>query len=158
MKLQNSQKGISALLIVAIIAVIGIAGGVYYSMSKNSTPKTEKEVKMEEPTTTVAPTETKEESMEKTGNIVAVEVSGSNYKFAPSTIKAKVGDTIKVTFKNTGGNHDFRIDEFNVSTKVIGNGQSETVEFKVDKAGSYKYYCSVGQHRKMGMEGTLMVE
>ena len=85
-------------------------------------------------------------------------VSGKNFAFEPSTISVNKGDTVEITFKNTGGTHDFRIDEFNVATKQIKDGAGETVQFVADKAGSFEYYCSVGTHRAMGMKGTFVVE
>jgi nitrosocyanin len=84
-------------------------------------------------------------------------VSGTNFKFTPTTLAVKKGDTVKITFKNTGGVHNFKIDEFNVGTKQIQGGTEETVQFVADKAGTFEYYCSVGTHRQMGMKGTLTV-
>jgi plastocyanin len=84
-------------------------------------------------------------------------VNGSNFKFEPATMTVNQGDTVRITFKNTGGFHDLTIDEFNVKTKQLGANAEETVEFVADKAGTYEYYCSVGQHRQMGMKGTLTV-
>ncbi|MEY4731380.1 MAG: hypothetical protein RL681_326, partial [Candidatus Parcubacteria bacterium] len=46
---------------------------------------------------------------------------------------------------------------FNAATKVLTDGQSETIEFVANKAGTFEYYCSVGSHRQMGMKGTLTV-
>lgn len=54
--------------------------------------------------------------------------------------------------------HDFVIDELNVKTKIVKDGESETVEFTPDQTGTFEFYCSVGQHRQMGMKGTLIVE
>jgi plastocyanin len=84
-------------------------------------------------------------------------IEGSNYKFIPSEIKVKKGDTVEIVFKNTGGMHDWVIDEFNVRTNKINSGETETITFLADKAGKYEYYCSVGQHRAMGMKGSLIV-
>lgn len=84
--------------------------------------------------------------------------AGSNFKFSPSEIKVKKGDTVKITFKNTSGIHNLFIDEFNVATKTIQAGQEETVQFIADKAGTFEYYCSVGTHRAMGMVGKFIVE
>src|SRR4029077_1440857 len=84
-------------------------------------------------------------------------VSGSNFKFEPSTLTVKKGETVKITFKNTGGTHDFVIDQFKVATSRIQGGAQETVQFVADKTGSFEYYCSVGTHRQMGMKGTLVV-
>ena len=84
-------------------------------------------------------------------------VTGSNFAFAPSAMTVKKGDNVVITFKNGDGFHDFVIDELNVRTAQIQDGAQETVTFVADKAGTFEYYCSVGQHRAMGMKGTLTV-
>lgn len=91
------------------------------------------------------------------GDVKVFTVEGSNFKFVPSTMTAKKGDTVRVVFKNVGGFHDFVIDEFDVATAQINDGAEETVEFVVDEAGTFEYYCSVGTHREQGMVGTLIV-
>ena len=93
-----------------------------------------------------------------TQNEVRVTIEGSPFKFSPNVISAKVGDKVIVTFKNMEGAHDFKIDEFNVATKMTKSGETDTVEFTANRAGVFEYYCSVGEHRKMGMVGTLTVE
>ena len=93
-----------------------------------------------------------------TQDVLAVTVHGTNYKFTPSAITAKQGQKVRVTFVSDGGLHDFVLDDFNVRTKQLQAGGTETVAFTADKKGSFKYYCSVGNHRAMGMEGTLTVE
>jgi len=85
-------------------------------------------------------------------------VTGENYVLSPSTIRVKKGDRVKITFENSEGFHDFNIDEFDVATERISEGQEETVEFVADKTGTFAYYCSVGNHRDSGMEGRLIVE
>ncbi len=92
-----------------------------------------------------------------TASVKEFTVNGSNFSFSPSALSVNKGDTVRVIFKNTGGNHDFVIDEFDAATKVIGSGQQDTVEFVADKSGSFEYYCSVSNHREMGMKGTLIV-
>jgi nitrosocyanin len=85
-------------------------------------------------------------------------VSGTGFQFNPKLITVQKGDTVKIVFNNTGGQHDFVIDEFNVRTPVINAGATSTVQFVADKTGSFEYYCSVGNHRQLGMEGTLVVQ
>ncbi len=85
-------------------------------------------------------------------------VTGSNYSFAPAILTAKKGDRIRIIFKNSGGIHDLKIDEFGVATKKLSTAGQDTVEFTADKAGQFEYYCSVGSHRQMGMKGTLTVQ
>ncbi len=95
---------------------------------------------------------------QEVGTTKTVTVKGGNFFFTPSVIKVKKGDTVKVTFDNVGGTHDFKIDAFKASTKKIGSGATETISFVASKTGSFEYYCSVGNHRGMGMKGTLIVE
>lgn len=85
-------------------------------------------------------------------------VEGKNVSFSIGEIKVKKGDKVRITFKNTEGMHDWRLDEFNAKTSVIGEGKEETVEFVADKVGTFEYYCSVGSHRALGMKGNLIVE
>jgi plastocyanin len=84
-------------------------------------------------------------------------VTGTTFAFNPKTITVNRGDTVKINFVNSVGMHDWVIDEFNARTPVIQVGQSATVTFVADKSGSFEYYCSVGNHRQMGMVGTLVV-
>ena len=84
-------------------------------------------------------------------------VEGSNFKYMPTQMTVRKGDTVRIVFKNTEGFHDFVIDEFKAKTKQFKEGNEETIEFIADKAGSFEYYCSVGKHREMGMKGTLTV-
>ncbi len=84
-------------------------------------------------------------------------VIAKDFSFTPSSISVKKGDKVKIILQNTDGFHDFKIDEFGVATKKIKDGDTDTVEFTVDKSGSFEYYCSVGRHREMGMRGSLTV-
>ncbi len=85
-------------------------------------------------------------------------VNGSAFKFDPATLTVNKGDHVKITFVNQGGQHDWVLDEFNAKTPVIASGKTAVVEFTADKAGTFEYYCSVGNHRAMGMKGTLTVQ
>lgn len=85
-------------------------------------------------------------------------VTGQNFSFIPSTITVKKGDKVKIIFENSEGFHDFKIDEYGVATKKTKSPTTEVLEFTADKAGSFEYYCSVGEHRSMGMKGTFKVE
>lgn len=85
-------------------------------------------------------------------------VSAGNYYFAPSVMKVKKGDTVKITVNNSGGMHDLKIDAFEAATKKLKSGESETITFVADEIGTFDYYCSIGDHRLMGMVGKLIVE
>lgn len=105
-------------------------------------------------TTTEAEVETPSEP-----ETLEVTVEGENYTYNPSSITVKQGQKVRLTFKSTGGFHDFVIDEIEGAQSARVSGGEETViEFTPTKTGSFTYYCSVGSHRALGMEGTLIVK
>ena len=85
-------------------------------------------------------------------------VVAANFKYNQKELRVKKGDTVKITLDNSEGMHDLVIDEFGVKTSRIAAGKQETVSFVANKAGSFEFYCSVGNHRQMGMKGMLIVE
>ena len=87
-----------------------------------------------------------------------IEVSASNFTYDKKEIRVKKDENIVIKFTNGEGFHDFVIDELNVRTQRIPEGESETVRIPTDKVGTYACYCSVGNHRAQGMEGKLIIE
>ncbi len=75
------------------------------------------------------------------------------------TLKAEVGDTVRITVINGDAVlHDLKIDEFNVFTgELSSKDQQVTVEFTPDRPGDFTYYCNQPGHRQIGMFGTLTV-
>ena len=99
----------------------------------------EEEAAKETATTPETPAqEASSEKIEPTGNVVEVTVNASNFEFDKKEIKAKAGDTIKLTVVNETGAHGLSIDEFNQDVKG-----GETVEFVADQKGEFEYYCSL---------------
>ena len=95
--------------------------------------------------------------------VTTINVENKGLTFVPNEIRVKQGDRVKIVFKNTGGFHDWVLDEFNVSTDRIDEGKTdETEEFVADKKGTFEYYCSVVfngvSHRAKGMVGKFIVE
>lgn len=92
--------------------------------------------------------------------VVSLQMDAFEYGYSSTSLAAKPGDTIRIMLNNTGQmTHDFVIDELNVRSKILESGESETIEFTIpnNAANSYTFYCSVGSHRDMGMEGTIQV-
>lgn len=148
--------------IVVVITLVIIIGGAFYLFNINSTKQdqTPASVSVQQAQTPVsAQGENKDAtSAGAVSDVKEVIVEGSPFKFLPAEIKVKKGQTLKVVFKNMQGMHDFVVDEFSAKTKVIKAGESEAVELVADKAGTFEYYCSVGNHRSQGMKGSLIVE
>lgn len=136
--------------VVALLALIGIVL-VLNRQSTTSPAVTQQQTTQNQENVLPSPSATASATKEFT-------VTGSSFTFDPKELRVKKGDAVRITFKNAGGFHDFTIDEFNVKTKQIPAGEEDTIEFVADKTGSFAYYCSVGNHREMGMEGALVVE
>lgn len=85
-----------------------------------------------------------------------------DFSFSFNQIDATPGQTIVVNVTNSNGEHDFVIDEFGVNTGLMTSGQIQTVTFKIpDNAPlgtTYEFYCSVNDHRAMGMSGFIVVK
>ena len=158
---ETTKSQNSPLMIVVAVLILAAAGFYLYSnfgnKILNQTSSTNK------PTTnitTVVQTKTEVKS-EISPNINAAKeftIRGGMFWFDPKNITVQKGDTVKIIFTNTEGTHDLVIDEFNVATKKTNAGESDTVQFVADKMGTFEYYCSVGNHRQMGMVGKLVVE
>ena len=86
-------------------------------------------------------------------------VDSFEFGYDMETITVSEGDTVKITLTNSGSMpHDWVVDELNAKTKQIMKGETDTITFVANKAGSYEFYCSVGKHRQQGMVGKLVVE
>jgi len=152
----GSKKPFNKGAIVVLTVLLLLGGGVYFASShKSATPTAAKQNAVEgmatvAPTMTLAPSGTA--SAEKEFTVV-----GENYSFSPNQLTVKKGDKVKITFSDEGGFHNLAIDGYNEKTATIRTGNSAVVEFTADKAGSFAFYCSVGNHREQGMQGTLIV-
>ena len=87
-----------------------------------------------------------------------ITIEAEEYSFSTEGISVKKGEKVRLTLVNNGRmSHDFVVDDTDIATSLAGPGKSVSVEFTIEEAGSYTFYCSVGNHRAMGMEGTLEV-
>ena len=158
-------------LMIGIIVLVVIAAGAYFYMN-SQTPRagitdeaTNDTVVKEDSNETVVEEKSEDTALEKTEDSAMTDenakeftLSASSFKYDITEIRVKKGDTVKITLNNTGGMHDWVIDEFDTRTKQITDGQTDTISFVADKVGEFEYYCSVGNHRAMGMVGKLIVE
>lgn len=158
---ETNKSNMTQIVIVLIVAVLGIGGWFMFSQNSSQstqTPQTSESMDKQESST--IPTESNEATTGSTMTDAssAIAIEGGAFYFKPNEIRVKKGEKVTITFTNAEGFHDFVIDEFNVRTKQLSGGQSETIEFTPDKAGEFEFYCSVGEHRQKGMVGTLIVE
>ncbi|HEX6976777.1 MAG TPA: cupredoxin domain-containing protein [Patescibacteria group bacterium] len=149
-------------IVIAIVIIVLVGGGLILvngmSSNSNTTTTETNPTALNSDLPTATPNSTVQPVATTQGTSQTFTVEGGDFFFKPNEIRVKKGDTVKIIFNNSNGVHDFVIDEFNVRTKTIPDGESDTIEFVADKAGSFEYYCSVSNHRRLGMKGTLIVE
>ena len=74
----------------------------------------------------------------------AVEVTASNFEFAPATFTAAAGETTKFVIHNADAfTHDFAIPALGVESGLIGPGSEKLVEIKDVEPGTYAIYCNL---------------
>ena len=149
--------------IVVIVLVIVIGGFIWWSQGQKAeapadTVDTGAESVMPAPGVEDVPETVVVEEETQAAPVKEFTVTGKNFSFAPATLTVNKGDRVKITFENTQGFHDFKIDEYGVAAAQKQSPAEEVLEFTADKVGSFEYYCSVGEHRAMGMVGTLTVK
>ncbi|OGK12924.1 hypothetical protein A3A93_01710 [Candidatus Roizmanbacteria bacterium RIFCSPLOWO2_01_FULL_38_12] len=170
-KLIIFYKSMNKYLMIGIIVLVIVAVGAYLYMN-NQTPSagitdeaTNDAMVKKESNETAVEEKSENEAMEKTEDTAITDEStkeftlnASSFKYDVTEIRVKKGDTVKIILNNTGGIHDWVIDEFDARTKQINDGETDTVTFVASETGEFEYYCSIGNHRAMGMVGTLIVE
>ena len=102
-----------------------------------------------EPETVLPPVETSE--------VREIVVKASNFKFEPSTITVQQGERVRIVVDRVEGTHNLFLEGYDQRVSVKSSPSRESFEFIADQAGSFQYWCEVGSHRRLGMEGTLTV-
>jgi plastocyanin len=88
-----------------------------------------------------------------------VTVSATEFKYDPAVINATPGQTVNLTFKNTGSvQHTFVLANANVKL-TVDPGKSVTQTFTAPAAaGTYVFECDIAGHKEAGMTGQLIVK
>ena len=144
----NSKLLIGLIVVIIIVILVILLNG---SNAKEGTSALQDEI-----------TQNTKTDVEESENVQEVDYSLKlkNYSFTPDTIEVKAGETIRVKLTNTGGTHDFVIDELNVQSSLLGSGEEEIIEITASadaKGSTYEFYCSVGNHRELGMVGEIKI-
>jgi nitrous-oxide reductase len=104
----------------------------------------------------------KEARIVRRPGVVEVWMNVVRSHFTPDIVSAKVGDKVIVHLTNVeqtpDATHGFAVPMKNVMVS-LDPGESTTVEFTVDKAGSYSFYCTeFCSALHLEMQGWLIVE
>ena len=90
--------------------------------------------------------------------IRTIDVVASRFQFEPSIISVARGDRIRLRLRSADRDHRFAIKAFRVKTLIPKTGETVTVEFVADRAGTFEFtcaeYCGTGHS---GMKGRLVV-
>ncbi len=86
------------------------------------------------------------------------DIVAQQFEFSPSSVTVNVGDTVVLNLTTNDVPHGFSLSQFGVST-TITPGQTKTVEFVADEAGTFTFTCSVvcGAGHS-GMSGQIIVQ
>ncbi len=87
-----------------------------------------------------------------------IRMTARKYRFDPQEIRVREGERVRLLITALDRKHGIRIKEFGVKT-VLEKGKETVVEFVAERAGEYKFKCSVRcswGHRRM--KGKLIVE
>lgn len=89
---------------------------------------------------------------------VEIKVTARRSEFDPPTITVRKGQPVRLVITSVDVDHGFAIKEFNVGVKIEAK-QTRIVEFTPDRAGRFRFYCTVycgADHEDMF--GELVVE
>ena len=92
------------------------------------------------------------------GDVKTFDVTASRFRFEPATIQVAQGDAVQLRLRSADRSHAFAIKAFRVKTLIPRGGETVTVQFTADQAGTFAFtcaeYCGTGHS---GMRGQLVV-
>ena len=91
------------------------------------------------------------------GPPVALDVVATEFKFQPAELKMDAPGELTITLQNKGVvEHDLTIEGVPGKAYAKAGGTGKGV-FKITRAGTYTFFCSIPGHKDAGMKGTLVV-
>jgi plastocyanin len=104
---------------------------------------------------------------------VSLNITLTNYAFAPSTLNLKAGVTYHIHFTNDGSkDHNFSAPEFFAASQIapdakpnvknglvaLDSGQSIDITVTPIRPGTFSVECTHFMHKMMGMHGNIDVQ
>jgi uncharacterized cupredoxin-like copper-binding protein len=90
----------------------------------------------------------------------SVKVVATEFKFSPANPTIDKAGTVTFAVSNAGkAPHALEVEGPNgeVETGTIEPGKSENLKVDLSKAGTYEWYCPIGNHKDQGMKGQINV-
>ena len=93
------------------------------------------------------------------GSSSALEVTETDFALTPSTLTVDAEGEVTIKAVNNGQTeHALELEGSGVEEKTDTVGPGESAELTAElKPGTYELYCPIGNHRQLGMEGTITV-
>jgi cytochrome c oxidase subunit 2 len=87
-----------------------------------------------------------------------IQLTAKKYAFEPSQIHVKKGEHVQLIITTVDHDHGFKLEAFHIDQQ-LKKGETLTVEFTADQAGTFSFQCSkfCGLGHK-NMKGELVVE
>lgn len=148
------------ILALLLISMVAIFAGCAANQTADNLPGLDDMPMQEEDSShdDMMTSDSNDESVGLSDDVREIRVEGFNFGYGPDRIEVAAGERVRLVFDNMQGTHDFVVEGTDIRTPVIQSGQTSVVEFQIDEAGEYNFYCSVGSHRAAGMEGVLVVQ
>ena len=87
-----------------------------------------------------------------------IRMTAKTYEFNPKEVRVKQGERVRLVIMALDRRHGFEIKALGINS-VLEKGKETVVEFVAERAGEYKFKCSVRCGWRHGsMKGKLIVE
>ena len=86
-----------------------------------------------------------------------IKVTARSFSYEPKKITIDAGEDITIVMKSTDIFHDLKVKG---EGHIVGAdaGAKEKGGLRIDKPGTYKFWCTIPGHRAAGMKGKIVVE
>jgi len=110
--------------------------------------------------TSTTPTTTSGSEQPKGDPVATIEVEETEYELNPANPGVESVGLVQFEVTNAGKiGHALEVEgpDGEVETEEIAPGDTATIEADLNKPGSYRWYCPIGDHADQGMDGQILV-
>lgn len=95
---------------------------------------------------------------------VTVSITLTEFSITPATITVPLGEPVTFVVTNAGGaqhNLEVELEDRGIEQRLFATnlmpGETRQATFTLTEPGEWEMYCPVGNHRTLGMQGTILV-
>ena len=85
-----------------------------------------------------------------------IAITARSFSYDPATITARPGEDLAVALTSKDAVHNMVVEGAKVKIQA-GKGKTTVGGVRLDRPGTYTFYCSIPGHRSAGMHGTITV-